>query len=53
MPGRIRSLIGLGGLMNDLAEALGNKVDVIAEDPRIDDDFKQEVLRDRILVYEA
>ena len=53
MPGRIRSLIGLGGLMNDLEEALGAGVDIITEDPHIKESFMQEVLRDRRLVYKA
>jgi predicted nucleotidyltransferase len=53
IPGRISSLIGLGGLMNDLTEALGREVDIVSENPRIKEDFMQEVLRDRRLVYEA
>jgi len=53
IPGRIRSLIGLSGLMQDLEEALGNKVDIISEDPYTREDFLQEIFRDRKLVYEA
>ncbi len=53
LPGRIHSLIGLGGLMGDLEEALGAEVDIIAEDPYIKEDFLKEVLRDRRLVYES
>ena len=53
IPGQIQSLIGLSGLMQDLEEALGNKVDIISEDPYIKEDFLQEVFRDRRLVYEA
>ena len=53
MPGRIRSLIGLGGLMNELEEALGTKVNIIAEDPHIKESFMKEVLRDRRLIYEV
>ena len=53
VPGRIRSLIGLSGLMQDLEEALGTKVDIVSEDPYIGKEFFQEVLRDRRLVYEA
>ena len=50
---RINSLMGLSGLMQDLQEALGDKVDIVAEDPYINEDFLKEVLRDRRLVYEA
>jgi len=53
VPGSIKSLIGLSGLMQDLEEALGEDVDIISEDPHIKEDFLQEVLRDRRLVYEA
>jgi len=53
IPGCIKSLIGLSGLMQDLEEALGSNVDIISEDPHIKEDFLQEVLRDRRLVYEA
>ncbi|MCL2032449.1 MAG: nucleotidyltransferase domain-containing protein [Methanomassiliicoccaceae archaeon] len=53
MPGRIRSLMGLGGLMNDLEEALGTGVDIITEDPHIKENFMKEMLRDRRLVYEV
>jgi len=49
----INSLIGLSGLMQDLQEVLGSKVDIVAEDPYINKDFLKEVLRDRRLVYEA
>ena len=53
IPGRINSLIGLSGLMQDLEEALGNSVDIISEDPHIKEDLLQRVLRERKLVYEA
>ena len=53
IPGCIKSLIGLSGLMQDLEEALGSGVDIISEDPHIKEDLLQEVLRDRRLVYEA
>jgi len=52
-PGRIHSLIGLSGLMQDLQEALGAEVDIVSEDPHIKEKFLREVLRDRRLVYEA
>ncbi len=50
---QIKSLMGLSGLMQDLEDALGSKVDIVAEDPYIKEDFLKEVLRDRRLVYEA
>jgi len=53
IPGDIRSLIGLSGLMQDLEEALGWKVDIISEDPNIKEDFLQRALHDQRLVYEA
>jgi len=53
VPGRIRSLIGLSGLMRELEEALGAEVDIISEDPYIKEEFLEEVLRERRLVYEA
>ena len=53
VPGRIRSLIGLSGLMSELEEALGAEVDIISEDPHIEEDFLQKVLRERKLIYEA
>lgn len=53
IPGRIHSLIGLSGLMQELAEVLGVEVDIVSEDPHIKEDFLKEVFRDRRLVYEA
>jgi len=53
IPGQIKSLIGLSGLMQDLEEALGKNVDIISEGPHLKEDLLQEVLRDRRLVYEA
>lgn len=50
VPGRIRSLIGLSGLMQDLEEVLGAEVDIISEDPYIKEDIMKEVLRDRRLI---
>jgi len=51
--GRINSLIGLSGLMRELEEALGAKVDIISDDPHIEEDFLKKVLRERRLIYEA
>jgi predicted nucleotidyltransferase len=53
VPGQIQSLIGLSGLLRELKEALRCEVDVVCEDPHLKDDFIREVLRDRMLVYEA
>ncbi len=53
LPGRIRSLIGLSGLMGDLKEALGAEVDIVSESPHIKEELLKEVLRDRKLVYES
>jgi len=53
VPGRIRTLTKLCGLMRDLEEALGRGVDIISEDPYLTKDFSQEVFRDRKLVYES
>jgi len=53
VPGRIQTLTKLCGLLRELEEALEVGVDIISEGSRIKDDFLQEVLRDRRLVYEA
>ena len=51
IPGRIRTLINLCGLIRELEEALGREVDIIAEEPSLKEEFLKEVLRDRRLVY--
>lgn len=53
LPGRIHGLIGLCGLMQDLEDALGRKVDIVSEDPYTNEDLLKEVFRDRRLVYES
>ena len=51
IPGRIRTLTKLCGLLCDLEDALGKGVDLITEEPSLDEDFSKEVFRDRKLVY--
>ena len=51
VPGRIRTLTKLCGLLCDLEDALGKGVDLITEEPSLNEDFSKEVLRDRKLVY--
>ena len=46
------TLFTLGGFFSDLKDALGAEIDVVCEDD-IEGDFREEVLRDRILLYEA
>jgi len=53
MPGKLRGLIGLSGLISALADALGADVDVIPDGSVMDKDIRNEILRDRRLVYEA
>jgi len=50
--GRIRGL-KLCGLLRELEDALGSGVDIVTSGARLGDDFLQEVLRDRRLIYEA
>jgi predicted nucleotidyltransferase len=52
IPGKLRGLIRLSGLINDLADALGSDVDVIPEGS-VSETFTKEIFRDRRLVYEA
>ena len=46
------TLFTLGGFFSDLKDALGAEIDVVCEDD-IEGDFREEILRDRILLYEA
>ena len=39
-------------LLQDLEDALGNKVDIVTDKAQLKDDFSREVLRERKLVYE-
>lgn len=52
VPGKLRGLIRLCGLINALSNALGTEVNVVPEGSA-DDDFRMEIFRDRKLVYEA
>lgn len=45
-PGATVTLFTLGGLLNDLEELLGRKVDVVEDSPRMRADFREEVERD-------
>ena len=52
VPGKLRGLIRLCGLINDLSDALGSSVDVVPEGS-ISESFIEDIFRDRRLVYEA
>ena len=49
--GRIRSLFVLGGLLADLEDAVGTKVDLVM-DTCNDQEFVQDVRKDEVLLYE-
>lgn len=49
--GRLRGLFALGGLLCDLEDALGTRVDIIA-DTCHDPEIMQEVRNDAVLLYE-
>lgn len=51
--GRIRTLTKLCGLIRDLEDTLGKEVDIVVEEPSMREDFRQEILRDRKLVYRS
>ncbi|MCL2142983.1 MAG: nucleotidyltransferase domain-containing protein [Methanomassiliicoccaceae archaeon] len=53
MPGKLKGLIGLSGLISALADALGAEVDIVPDGSVMDSDLSKEILRDRRLVYEA
>jgi Predicted nucleotidyltransferases len=40
-------------LLQDLEDALGNKVDIVTDKAKLKDDFSKETLRERRLVYRA
>ena len=46
------TLFTLGGFYSDLRDAIGTEIDIVSEGA-IEGDFREEVLRDRILLYEA
>ena len=53
VPGRIQTLTKLCGLMRELEEALGGEVDIVSEEPSMNEGLAKEILRDRKLVYES
>ena len=46
------TLFTLGGFYSDLRDAIGTEIDIVSEDA-IEGDFREEILRDRIMLYEA
>ena len=46
------TLFTLGGFYSDLRDAIGTEIDIVTEDA-IEGDFREEILRDRIMLYEA
>ena len=46
------TLFTLGGFYSDLRDAIGTEIDIVSEDA-IEGDFREEVLKDRIVLYEA
>ena len=53
IPGKLRGLIGLSGLVSALADALGAEVDIVPDGSVMCKDLSKEISRDRRLVYEA
>ena len=49
--GKLKSLFELGGLLNDLEDALGKSVDVVT-DTCNDPEFVQDIRQDEVVVYE-
>ncbi len=48
-----KNLIKICGLLRELEEALGEKVDLVTDGTQVTDDFTKEVLHERRLVYES
>jgi len=46
--GNIRTLVDMGGLRNELENALKKKVDIVFTTARMDDDFREQILEDLI-----
>ena len=49
--GKLRGLFALGGLLNDLEDALGTSVDIVT-DTSSDREFVQDIKQDAVVVYE-
>ncbi|MDR1690706.1 MAG: nucleotidyltransferase domain-containing protein [Candidatus Methanoplasma sp.] len=48
-----KNLIKICGLLRELEETLGEKVDIVTDGAQLTEDFMQEVFRERRLVYES
>ncbi|MCL1979373.1 MAG: nucleotidyltransferase domain-containing protein [Methanomassiliicoccaceae archaeon] len=48
-----KNLIKICGLLRELEEALGEKVDIVTDGAQLTKDFTKEVLNERRLVYES
>ncbi len=51
--GPTKNLIKICGLLRELEESLGERVDIITDGAQLTEDFTKEVLRERRLVYES
>ena len=49
--GPTKNLIKICGLLRELEETLGEKVDIVTDGAQLTEDFTQEVFRERRLVY--
>jgi len=51
--GSTRNLIKICGLLRELEEALGERVDIVTDGAQLTEDFTREVLNEGKLVYES
>jgi len=51
--GPTKNLIKICGLLRELEEALGERVDIVTDGAQLTEDFTTEVLNERRLVYES
>ena len=49
--GKLRTLFELGGLLNDMEDALGTSVDIVT-DTSSDQEFISDIKQDEVVVYE-
>ena len=49
--GKLRTLFELGGLLNDMEDALGTSVDIVT-DTSSDQEFIRDIKQDEVVVYE-